>query len=60
MKNLELEGFGFVEMTNEEMIMLDGGSWVGDALRWIFNHKEEIVTVAICVYSFVTVVCSNL
>ena len=60
MKNLELEGFGFVEMTNEEMIMLDGGSWLGDALRWVVDHKEEILTVAICVVSIVAVISQNL
>ncbi len=30
MKNLELEGFGLVEMGKEEMVLIDGGGWLHD------------------------------
>jgi len=49
MRNLELEGFGLVEMKNAEMFMLDGGGWVGDAIRWIWCHKDEICTAICCI-----------
>lgn len=59
MKNLELQSLNFVEMTNEEMNVLDGGSWIGDALRWTKDHIEEIVTVVVCVVTIVGAVKSN-
>jgi len=49
MKNLELEGFGLVEMSHDEMVESDGGSWFGDAIRWIVDHTDEIATVALIV-----------
>jgi len=47
MKNLELESFGLVEMNHDEMLEVDGGGWVGDALRWLGYHWEEVINEAI-------------
>jgi hypothetical protein len=60
MKNLELEGFGLMEMGEDEMLLVDGGSWFGDAIKWVVEHKDEIITVAIIVVAFVGAVASNI
>ena len=35
MKNLELEGFGLVEMREEEMVNTDGGAFFGALLGFV-------------------------
>jgi hypothetical protein len=52
MKNLELEGFGVVEMRNEESILLSGGDWpnwikglsVAYVAEQVVEHWSEIKT----------------
>lgn len=45
MKNLELEGFGLVEMKHEEMLLVDGGGFWEKVIEYVATKiVEEMVT----------------
>jgi hypothetical protein len=43
MKDLNLSAYGVTEMTQQEMLSIDGGNIFKDAVNWVKNAAEDVV-----------------
>ena len=56
MKNLD--SYGVVEMSQQDMMMVEGGSWFSNAVKAVGEFISEIVDVAIIVKKLIDTIKS--